>query len=93
MNNEFKDFISINQFSEIINQIIKFNIKGIYNISLGEKIYISEILKWLDKKFLKKVRFINIQKDSFTLSNKKIIKKIKINLTKNQLKLFCKKLV
>ena len=93
VNNEFKDFISIDQFSKIVGLIIKNRIKGIYNVSLGKKIYISEIVKWLDKKFSKNIRFINSQKDSFTLSNKKILKKIQINLTKNQVKLFCKKLI
>ena len=91
--NDFKDFISINQFSKVIKQIIKYEIKGIYNVSIGEKVYISEIVEWLDKNFLKNVKFVDSQKDSFTLSNKKLLKKIKINLSKNQLKLFCKKLI
>ena len=93
VNNDFKDFISIDQFSDVIYQIIKYKIRGIYNVSLGEKVYISELVKWLDKNFLKKIEFIDTQKDSFTLSNKKILKKIKISLNKNQLKLFCKKLI
>ena len=91
---DFKDFLSINQFSIIIKKIIKFNLNGVYNVSLGEKIYISEILSWLDKKFLKHVKFKEgTNKDSFTLSNEKLIKKLKIKITKNQLKNFCKKLI
>lgn len=93
VNNDFKDFISINQFSKVIKQIIKYEIQGTYNVSIGEKVYISEIVEWLDKNFLKKFKFVDSQKDSFTLSNKKLLKKIKINLSKNQLKLFCKKLI
>ena len=91
---DFKDFLSINQFSIIIKKIIKFNLNGVYNVSLGKKIYISEILSWLDKKFLKHVEFKEgTNKDSFTLSNEKLIKKLKIKITKNQLKNFCKKLI
>lgn len=93
VNNDFKDFISINQFMKVVKQIIEYKIKGIYNVSIGEKVYISEIVEWLDKKFLKNIKFKDSQKDSFTLANKKLLKKIKINLSKNQLKLFCKKLI
>ena len=73
--------------------MIKNDIKGIYNVSTGQKVYISEIVGWLDNNFIKNIKFIDSQKDSFTLSNKKLLKKIKINLSKKQLRLFCKKLI
>ena len=91
--NDFKDFISIDQFSRIIYKIIKLNINGTYNVSIAEKIYVSEIVKWLDKNFIKKIKFLEASKDSFTLCNKKLLKKIKININKNQLKLFCRNLI
>ena len=78
---------------KVVKHIIEHKIKGIYNVSLGQKVYISEIVEWLDNKFFKNIKFIDSQKDSFTLSNKKLLKKIKISLTKKQLKLFCKKLI
>lgn len=93
IHDDFKDFISIDQFSRVIYEIIKLKIKGTYNVSIGEKIYVSEIVKWLDKDFMRKVRFLMGSKDSFTLSNKKLLKKIKIRINKNQLKLFCKNLI
>ena len=93
VNNDFKDFISVDQFLKVIRQIIKYDIKGTYNVSLGKKIYVSEMVKWLDKNLLKNITFKDSQEDSFTLSNKKLLKKIKINLSKNQLKLFCKNLI
>jgi hypothetical protein len=93
VNNDFKDFLSIDQFCLIILKIITLKIHGIYNVSISEKIFISELISWIDKKFLKRLTFVNEQKDSFTLSNKKLIKKININLTKKQLMNFCKKLV
>lgn len=91
---DFKDFLSIEQFTKIIKNIIKFNLNGVYNVSLGKKIYVSEILSWLDRRFLNQVDFEDgIKKDSFTLSNEKLTKKLKIRITKNQLRKFCKKLV
>ena len=93
VNNDFKDFLSIDQFCLIIAMIIKFKVKGIFNVSISKKIHLSELTKWLDKKLFKKINFTKPSKNSFTLSNTKLIKKIKINLTKNQLKTFCEKLI
>lgn len=92
-NDDFKDFITIKQFSNIISKIIKLEVTGIYNVSLGKKIYVSEIVKWLDQNLYKKIKFTDSSKDSFTLSNKKLLRKIKINITKNQVKSFCKSLI
>ena len=91
VNNDFKDFISINQFCAIIRKIINLKIYGIFNLSISKKIYISEIVKWLDRDFQKKIKFQKSNKDSFTLSNTKLLKKIRIRITKKQLEKFCKK--
>tara|TARA_B100001250_G_scaffold344502_1_gene313535 strand:+ start:410 stop:1195 length:786 start_codon:yes stop_codon:yes gene_type:complete len=93
VNNDFKDFLSIDQFCKIISKIIKLEINGIFNVSISEKIYVSQIVSWLDKKILKKIDFNESSNLSFTLSNKKLLKKIRIKITKNQLKSFCKKLI
>tara|TARA_Y100000591_G_C21811531_1_gene688217 strand:- start:429 stop:1223 length:795 start_codon:yes stop_codon:yes gene_type:complete len=93
VNNDFKDFISISQFCLIIRKIINLKVYGIFNLSISKKIYISEIVKWLDKDFHKKIKFQKSNKDSFTLSNTKLIKKIKIRITKKQLEKFCKMMI
>ena len=93
VNNDFKDFISIEQFSNIVKKIIQLEVTGIYNVSLGKKVYVSEVVQWLDKSFHQKIKFTKPSKDSFTLSNKKLSIKIKMNISKNQLKLFCKNLI
>ena len=90
--NTFKDFLSINQFCMILDKIINHNVIGIFNVSLSKRVYLSEIVYWMDKKFYKKIKFINSTKGSFTLSNKKLIKKIKIKPTKKALRLFCENL-
>ena len=88
----FKDFISIEYLCLVIKNLIQKDVTGIFNVSISEKIYISEITKWLSRDFFKKIVFIKSQNDSFTLSNKKLIKKININFSKKQLKIFCRKL-
>ena len=90
--NEFKDFISINHLCLVIRKLIKNNIHGIFNVSLSKKIYISEVTRWLSANFYKKITFIKSSEDSFTLSNNKLTNKIDINISKNQLKNFCKNL-
>ena len=47
VNNDFKDFISINQFCAIIRKIINLKIYGIFNLSISKNIYIRKV-KWLD---------------------------------------------
>ena len=94
-NNVYKDFISINQFSYIFLRIIKKNLKGVFNISLGKKIYVSEILQWLtssSKKILKIDNFYSnkiFNNDSFTLNNQKISKVLNITIKKKDLKAYC----
>ena len=92
VNDDYKDFLSINQFSKIVKLLINKNANGIYNVSLSEKVYISEITKWLDTNTFDKIKFISNKKDSFTLLNKKLVNKIQFKPTKKQLKLFCKKI-
>ena len=90
---EFKDFITIDQFIFLLKKIIRKQLIGIYNFSLGKKVYISEIIYWLDKKFYEKIKFKKSKKDSFTLSNRKLLKKLGISITKNQLKNYCTNLL
>ena len=75
----YKDFISINKFSEIIFKIIKLNIIGTYNVSLGKKVYLNDLVKWLNI----------FNSDSFTLNNQKLMKKLKIKNSLSELKKDC----
>jgi hypothetical protein len=88
--NSFKDFITIDQFSKIIYFLIKYNVTGIFNLSLGKKIFLTEIIFWLNKLnrrvFIKKKLDI---KSSFTLNNKKLLSKIPIKLLKKDVKNYC----
>ena len=93
-NNLFKDFISINQFTDIFLKIIQKNLKGVFNISLGKRVYVKEILQWLTsscKKSLKLKDFSNkmLNKDSFTLNNTKLKRILNISINKEDLKIYC----
>ena len=93
--NEYKDFLDINTFSKIINLIIKKKVFGIYNISMGKKVYLRDLNNWLLKslKNKKKLKVIKLKKDkknqSFYLNNSKIRKKIEFNINIAQLKKEC----
>ena len=93
---DFKDFITIDQFAFAIYEIIKKNIrKDVFNLSLGQKVYIHEILKWLLHKANKKIKFTYVHKtvdESFTLNNSKLLKIIPFKFAKKDLKSYCKKL-
>jgi dTDP-4-dehydrorhamnose reductase len=90
-NNYFKDFLSIEQFVFIFFQILKKDIIGTYNVSLGKKVYIKELLKWLTRN--KDHNFEPIKKfknnDSFYLNNNKLTKKLDISILKRNLKNYC----
>ena len=96
--NEFKDFLDINTFSKIIHLIIKNKVFGTYNVSIGKKVYLTELNNWLlnsikNKKKFKIIRVKNYKKkQSFYLNNSKIKKKINLNITIGQLKKECVKL-
>ena len=78
----YKDFVSISKFNQIVYELIKKNSFGVFNISLGKKIYINQLIAWLNFYNTKKIKVINIKNsfnnDSFTLNNNKLMKQIKI---------------
>ncbi len=87
----YKDFLSEKQFSLIFHGILKKNLKGTYNVSLGEKVFISEILFALNKNKLDS-RFFKldaVSNDNFVLNNQKLRKKINIEITKRGLLKYC----
>ena len=59
----YKDFLPVKIFVKILAKLIASKCSGIYNVSFGKKIYIDNILNWLNyynnKPFIKKVFKIN----------------------------------
>jgi len=91
---DFKDFISIDKFCEIIKNIIKKDLRGTYNVSIGRKVYLNDLLKWLNKfnkkDFIKRSK--NIKDDNFFLNNEKLMSKLKIKNSISELKNYCFKM-
>ena len=88
----YKDFISIQMFCEIINMIIRKNLRGIYNISIGRKVFLNDIVKWLNHFNKNKFKIVNYDKGStgnFYLNNRKLMSKIKIPNDLESLKKDC----
>ena len=83
-NNEknYKDFLSINKFAEIIEKLINKKVVGIYNVSLGQKVYLTKLVNWLNLFNKNKYKSIDIPKgyktECFYLNNDKLMKKINI---------------
>ena len=88
----YKDFISIQKFCEIINMIIRKNLRGTFNISVGKKVFLNDIVKWLNHFNKNKFKIVNYNKshtENFYLNNKKLMSKIKISNNLEILKKDC----
>ncbi len=94
VDNEFKDFLGIKQLVIILDKIIEKKLSGTYNVSLGKKVYLYEILNWLNyynSSSLKHIKLKNkLNIESFTLNNNKLLKKIKYKIKKKNLENECK---
>ena len=67
---------------KIFCKLIKKNSTGTYNVSIGKKIYLNQIIKWLNYYNKNDYKHVELQKthnnDSFTLNNQKLMNKISI---------------
>ena len=92
-NRVYKDFISIKKFNQIVLELIKKNSFGLFNVSLGKKIYLNQLITWLNFYNSMKIKIINPKNssnnDSFTLNNKKLMQEIKIKNNILELKNEC----
>ena len=88
----FKDFLSVKKFGQILVTMIKKDLRGIYNVSIGKKIYLNQIINWLNKYNKKPLKIIKnkfIRNQDFYLNNKKLMSKIKIKNELYELKSEC----
>ena len=56
--NAFKDFLSIDKFCEILKEIIDKKLTGTYNVSIGQKVYLNDLINWLNKFNTKKLKIM-----------------------------------
>ena len=92
-NKNFKDFLHISMFCKILEKLIYIDANGIYNMSLGKKVLLNELVKWLNyyNPERPKISILksSFNKDNFTLNNRKLLKKIKIKINLSELKKKC----
>ena len=93
----YKDFISAKKFTKIIEKLILKNASGIFNVSAGKKIYLDNIIRWLNYHNPKKVKVIDNKltkrnKVCFYLNNKKLLNFTKIKISLSELENECKKI-
>ncbi len=85
--NHYRDFISTNNISRIIQKLYKSKSSGIFNIGSGQAISIKQIAKLIAKKYKKKLNFIDNNIITYLFSNNsKILKKnVKLNKFSNNI--------
>ena len=68
---------------EIVKKIIQRNLKGIFNVSIGKKVLINDVLNWLNFYNLKKVKLImQIQQTHFHTLNHTVVNFIWVSLVR-----------
>jgi dTDP-4-dehydrorhamnose reductase len=81
-NNVYKDFLSIDKFCEILDKIIINRLYGIYNVSLGKKVFLKRLVGWLNfynkNSIYYKIIDRKYNKDCFTLNNRKLMRDTKL---------------
>ena len=95
-NRIYKDFLTTKQFSQAVEKLINKNITGVYNVSMGKKVYLKKLIEWLNYYNRGKYMYVDLPKnynsDCFYLSNNKISKKINLNPSLIDLEKYCKKI-
>lgn len=93
-NKNYKDFLSTKQFSKIIEALIKKNSLGIFNVSIGKKILLNQLVNWLNYFNKEEYKIKNLPKNfnnqNFYLNNAKLIKETKLKINLTNLKKDCK---
>ena len=71
---------------------IKKNLRGTFNFSIGRKVYLNDIVGWLNRYNKKKIKVIKLKEnknESFYLNNSKLMKRIRVRNTLNELRKDC----
>ena len=72
--------------------IILKDLKGTFNVSIGKKVFLNDLVKWLNHFNQRKFKIVNYNKapeKNFYLNNRKLMSKIKISNNLESLKKDC----
>ena len=85
INNSYRDFIHVNEFSRFINFSLKKNLKGIFNLGSGRSFSLQRIIKMLSNKLKIPCKIKKYDKTDKIVSSNSLIRKIgyKIKNEKN----------
>ena len=88
----YKDFLGVDKFCEIVLKLVGKSAYGVFNVSIGKKIYLKNIINWLNfynpnKSKVKMIKNQNVE--CFTLSNNKLLNFIPIKISENDLRSEC----
>ena len=82
--NHYRDFVSMEIISKIINILLKKQYIGFINIGSGKGIYLKDIAKIILKKYKKKASFKDNKNPTYLIADTRKLKKItKINFNSN----------
>ena len=82
--NHYRDFISMEEISKIINYLYNQNFKGIINIGSGKAVNLKSIAKVICKKYNRNYEFKDNKKTTYLVANNNKLKSIyKSKFTKN----------
>ena len=91
--NTYKDFITLDVLSSILDKLINKKVTGIFNLSSNIPIKVHDVAKGIIKGYGKGTIIYeeNLKKnDSFLLNNKKLKKVIKFKISKKQILNYCR---
>ena len=74
--NHYRDFISMEDITKVINILLKKKFIGVINIGSGKSIYLKDIAKIILKKYKKNGLFIDNKKTTYLIANTQKLKKI-----------------
>ena len=80
--NTCRDFISMKDINTALFKMVNLKLENDYNICSGEKIYLPDIISFLNKKYNKDIQFFNNKKNYNLIGSNSKLKKKGWNITK-----------
>ena len=74
--NHYRDFINMEILSKIIFVLYQKKYNGIINLGSGKSIYLKDIAKYINRKYQKKLYFIDNKRPTTLVANNSRLKKI-----------------
>ena len=80
--NAYRDFVSMNDINTALLKMINLKLVNDYNICSGEKIFLPDIINFLNKKYNKNIKILNNKRNYHLIGSNSKLKKKGWNITK-----------